>query len=65
MLLLNMLNNRVVTIKKSDFLQMLYDIYKDYSEDYLLSLAQGLMIVSKHLYHDKVNFEDYKGLVIL
>lgn len=61
----NPLPLRTILVKKSDFLESLDIVYENASENYLTALINGLMIIKKHKFYDKVNFDDYKGLIQL
>lgn len=58
-------DNVPVVVKKRDFLESLYVVYEDASEQYLTALINGLQIIRKHKFHEHINFADYKGVIQL
>ena len=58
-------DNIPVVVKKSDFLESLFVVYKDASEQYLTALINGLQIIRKHKFYERIDFNQFKGVIQL
>lgn len=58
-------DNIPVVVKKSAFLEALFVVYENASEQYLTALINGLQIIRKHKFYEHIDFKDYKGVIQL